>query len=48
MADRELHGRTVIYTDAEEITSQNVLDVLKSADEDNASNVADIEYLYKY
>lgn len=48
MADRELHGRTVIYTDADEITSQNVLDVLKSADEDNASNVADIEYLYKY
>lgn len=48
MANRELHGRKVIYTDAEEITSQNVVDILKKADEDNASNVADIEYLYDY
>ena len=48
MATRELHGRKVIYTDAEEITSQNVVDILQSANEDNTSNVADIEYLYDY
>ena len=45
---RELHGRTVIYTDAEEITSQNVVDVLKKANEKNQTNVSEIEYLYDY
>ena len=45
---RELHGRKVIYTDAEEISADNVIDVLKKADGNNASNVSDIKYLYDY
>ncbi len=45
---RELHGRKVIYTDAEEISADNVIDVLKTADDNNASNVSDIKYLYDY
>ena len=48
MAERQLQGRTVIYTDAEEITAQNVVDVLKKAVEKNQTNVDDIKYLYDY
>lgn len=44
----ELHGREIIYTDAEEITSENVVNVLKSATEKNQTNVSQIEYLYDY
>lgn len=45
---KELHGRTVIYTDAEEITAANVVDVLKGCIEKNETNISDIQYLYDY
>ncbi|WP_158572869.1 MULTISPECIES: phage portal protein [unclassified Olsenella] len=45
---RELHGRTVIYTDAEEVTAQNVSEVLEKARSTHDSNADDIDYLYSY
>ena len=48
MESRALYGREVIYTDVEEITAENVVDVLKKAVEKNQSNVSDIKYLYDY
>jgi len=48
MANKDLYGRKVIYTDAEEISADNVVDVLKAADEKNQANVSDIKYLYDY
>lgn len=44
----ELHGRQVVYTDADEITAENVVGVLEKAVESNTQNVTDIEYLYNY
>lgn len=41
-------GRTVIYTDVEEIDASNVLDVLKTAVGVHDQNAKDIEYLYEY
>ena len=48
MESRALYGREVIYTDVEEVTAENVVDVLKKAVEKNQSNVSDIKYLYDY
>ena len=49
MADsRELHGRTVIYTDEEEVTAQNVADVIEDAQKTHDANASDIGYLYAY
>ena len=43
-----LFGRTVIYTNAEEITSENVLEVVQKAYNTHTTNVTQIEYLYNY
>lgn len=48
MESRALYGREVIYTDVEEITAENVVEVLKKAVEKNQTNVSDIKYLYDY
>ena len=48
MESKQLTGRKVIYTDVEEVTAENVVDVLKSASDSNQSNVSDIKYLYDY
>lgn len=44
----DLAGRTVIYTDAVEITRENVLEVLDKASKVHENNAKDIEYLYQY
>ena len=43
-----LFGRTQIFTDAEEITTENVLSVLESASRVHQQNVDQIEYLWNY
>lgn len=49
MADsRSLHGRTAIYSDVEEVTAQNVSDVVEKAKRTHDTNAADIAYLYAY
>lgn len=48
MAEKTLTGRSVLYTSAEEIGSDNVVAVLETAVDDNTENIADIEYLYDY
>ena len=45
---RQLFGRRIIYTDAEEITAANVCDVLNKALYHHALNQADIQYLWDY
>ena len=45
---RNLYGRTPIYTDAEEITSANVAEVLEAVTSTQDSNSNDIGYLYDY
>lgn len=42
----DLFGRSVIYTDVEEITRDNVVKVLKKAMETHTQNSTDIDYLY--
>ena len=44
----ELFGRRKIFTDVEEITPDNVVDVLKKAFSVHMLNRAEIDYLYKY
>lgn len=41
-------GRKTIYTDIDEITPQNVFDLLEATKQDHESNRTQIEYLYKY
>lgn len=48
MESKQLTGRKVIYTDVEEVTAENVVEVLKAASDSNQSNVSDIKYLYDY
>lgn len=48
MESKQLTGRKVIYTDVEEVTAENVVEVLKSASDSNQNNVSDIKYLYDY
>lgn len=49
MADsRSLHGRTAIYSDVDEVTAQNVADVVDKAKRTHDANSADISYLYGY
>lgn len=43
-----LYGRTVIYTSAEEIDSNNVADILETALSTHQANVTQIDYLYQY
>lgn len=45
---RQLFGRTQIYTDVEEITPENVCDVLSKAAATHMKNEGDIQYLYDY
>lgn len=48
MAYTALFGRRVIYTDVEQITRANVVDVLRKAFTTHLRNKNEIEYLYKY
>lgn len=48
MEKRTLYGREVIYTDFDEITPENVLQVLDKAMITHNRNRADIQYLYDY
>lgn len=45
---RQLFGRTVIYTDEEKITSDNLISVLTKAITVHGNNSSDIQYLYDY
>ena len=45
---RQLFGRTVIYTDEERITKDNLISVLTKAISVHESNRSDIQYLYDY
>lgn len=48
MTTRELYGREVIYTDAAEITSLNIVAEIDKAMRTHEKNRADIEYLWNY
>lgn len=41
-------GRTVIYSDAEEITAENVLEIVQTAMQTHQTNQSQIEFLYGY
>ena len=45
---RQLFGRRQIYTDVETITADNVVEVLRQALSDHATNQGEIEYLWDY
>lgn len=45
---RQMYGRRVIYTDCDEITSVNLIEVLNKANNTHIANRADIQYLYDY
>lgn len=45
---RQLFGRTVIYTAVDEITKENIVDVISAADSVHETNASDIDYLYNY
>lgn len=48
MATRQMFGRTKIYTDVENITAENVVDVLAKAVRVHSQNKNDIDYLWDY
>ena len=48
METRTMYGRRVITTDVEEITAENVVDVLRDAMSIHELNRSEIEYLWKY
>ena len=48
METRTMYGRRVITTDVEEITAENVVDVLRDAMSVHELNRSEIEYLWKY
>ena len=48
METRTMYGRRVITTDVEEITAENVVDVLREAMSVHELNRSEIEYLWKY
>ena len=48
MAEKTLTGRSVLYTNVEEVGRDNVVEVLETAVDDNTENIADIKYLYDY
>lgn len=43
-----LYGRTVLYTDYDEITKQNIVEILNNVNGDWQTNVTDITTLYNY
>ena len=45
---RQLFGRKQIYTDVETITAENVVEVLRQALSDHATNQGEIQYLWDY
>lgn len=48
MDTRNMYGRRVITTDVDEITADNVVDVLKKAMDTHDLNRSEIDYLWKY
>ena len=48
MDTRTMYGRRVITTDVDEITSENVVDVLRDAMNTHELNRSEIDYLWKY
>ena len=48
METRTMYGRRVITTDVDEITAENVVDVLRDAMSVHELNRSEIEYLWKY
>ena len=48
METRTMYGRRVITTDVDEITAENVVDVLRDAMNVHELNRSEIEYLWKY
>ena len=48
MDKRTMHGRRIITTDVAEITTENVVDVLRKAMSIHELNRGEIEYLWKY
>ena len=44
----DMHGRRVIYTDATDITAENIREVVEKAMDTHRSNSSDIDYLYRY
>lgn len=48
MDTRTMYGRRVITTDVTEITSENVVDVLREAMDTHELNRSEIDYLWKY
>ena len=44
----KLNGRTVLYTDVEEVDNTNIKDVIEEAVNSHTTNQNDIDYLYKY
>lgn len=48
MESRQLNGRSALYTDAEEVTAQNVQDVIEDVSGKWNGNQGDISYLYDY
>ena len=48
MNSREMHGRSVIYTDAVEITKANIVAEVDKAMQTHETNRADIDYLWNY
>ena len=45
---RDLFGRTIIYTDVDEITAENIVDVLSDAVDTHETNLEEIDYLFNY
>lgn len=45
---RQLNGRTAMYTDVEEVTAQNVSDVIDDVSGTQSANSSDVSYLYAY
>ena len=48
MDTRTMYGRRVITTDVDEITAENVVDVLREAMDVHELNRSEIDYLWKY
>ena len=48
MDTRTMHGRRVITTDVEEITAENIVEVLEKAMNIHEKNRSEIDYLWKY
>lgn len=45
---KQTFGRTVIYTSVDEVTRENIVELVSNADSVHEENASDIEYLYNY